>query len=271
MIMEETTKFMTNIVVWNRNGKKSNFCELPLIIGQADGHKNESLPWNPTFELAYWRFGLNVAQKWYLRQNLSVPPDIKKVYDGLVPFTTSNDSYINWEGKGNMWNDFTETSSVPKILGIFGMLPPDPHLNITIFKNTVANVYRTFFSLEKPLTKTSPDLSNNATISHAHFGTSFPILAMTAARMGDVDRAVDWLVHPDYRFDDAGMPAGSIETSNQSSLNTGGMVSVPTPYFSGAGGLLLSVAMLADGWQGSSGRKWPTSWTCRSEGFVEGI
>jgi hypothetical protein len=270
-LVEETTKFMTDIVVCNRNLKKNDFCELPEVVGKTIERGNKTGSWNPTFNLAYWRFGLNVARKWYERQNLSAPPEIKRIYDNLSPFPVSNESYILAEGTINMWNDSIITSSPPKILGIYGILPPDQRLNLTIFKNTLANIYRTFYTPERRPAEAIPKQFNNTSISHAHFGTSFPILAMTNIRMGDVDQAVDWLVHPDFGFDDAGMPAGSTETSNESKLLSSGSGIVPTPYFPGAGGLLMAIAMLADGWDGAKGGKWPKSWNCQSEGFVEGI
>lgn len=65
------------------------------------------------------------------------------------------------------------------------------------------------------------------------------MLAMSAARNGDADRAVDWLLDPLFIFDDVGMPVGGVR--------------VPTPYFPGSGGLLYAVALMAGGWDGSEG------------------
>jgi hypothetical protein len=65
------------------------------------------------------------------------------------------------------------------------------------------------------------------------------MLAMSAARNGDPEKAVDWLLSSLFTFDDVGMPGGGVQ--------------VPTPYFPGAGALLLAVAMMTAGWDGSSG------------------
>ena len=65
------------------------------------------------------------------------------------------------------------------------------------------------------------------------------MLAMSAARLRDPERAIDWLLHPLFQFDDVGMPIGGVR--------------VPTPYFPGSGGLLYAVAMMAAGWDGSEG------------------
>lgn len=64
------------------------------------------------------------------------------------------------------------------------------------------------------------------------------MLAMSAARNGEVDQAVDWLMHPLFTFDDVGMPTGGTR--------------VPTPYFPGSGALLYAVAMMAAGWDQSN-------------------
>ena len=67
----------------------------------------------------------------------------------------------------------------------------------------------------------------------------FPMLAMSAARNGETEKAIEWLLHPLFEFDEVGMPVGGVR--------------VPTPYFPGAGALLYAVAMMAEGWDGSQG------------------
>lgn len=76
-------------------------------------------------------------------------------------------------------------------------------------------------------------------LKEAFHSWDFPMLAMSAARLGDADKAIDWLLDPYYQFDDVGMPLGGAQ--------------VPTPYFPGSGGLLYAVAMMARGWDGSQG------------------
>ncbi|EEY21049.1 conserved hypothetical protein [Verticillium alfalfae VaMs.102] len=64
-------------------------------------------------------------------------------------------------------------------------------------------------------------------------------------------------LHPTFRFDDAGYPVGGTR--------------VPTPYFPSAGSLLMAVAMMAGGWDGSEGAHFPEAWTVAVEGFVPGL
>ncbi|KAJ3876319.1 hypothetical protein F5051DRAFT_461614 [Lentinula edodes] len=60
------------------------------------------------------------------------------------------------------------------------------------------------------------------------WGWDFPMLAI---------KAIEWLLHPLFQFDDVGMPIGGVR--------------VPTPYFPGSGALLCATAMMAQGWNGS--------------------
>lgn len=87
------------------------------------------------------------------------------------------------------------------------------------------------------------------------------MLAMSAARNGEADKAVDWLLHPLFEFDDVGMPIGGVR--------------VPTPYFPGAGALLYAVAMMAKGWDGSQADTVPgfpeDGWNVRHEGLSRAL
>lgn len=88
----------------------------------------------------------------------------------------------------------------------------------------------------------------------------FPMLAMSAARNGDISRAIDWLLDPLFVFDDVGMPVGGVR--------------VPTPYFPGSGALLYAVAMMAGGWDGSTGigPGFPKEgWNIRAEGLSKAL
>lgn len=86
------------------------------------------------------------------------------------------------------------------------------------------------------------------------------MLAMSAARNGETEKAIEWLLHPLYQFDDVGMPIGGVR--------------VPTPYFPGSGSLLLAIAMMSAGWDGSAGSApgFPSQgWAIRVEGISKAI
>ncbi|EKG20028.1 Six-hairpin glycosidase-like protein [Macrophomina phaseolina MS6] len=190
---------------------------------------------NPTFELAYWEFGLSIAAKWQKRQGKPVPSHWMTLAERLAPLPIENGTYVTYEGISDMWTDPDLTSDHQGLLAINGVLPPPSNIDFAIFNATVERVYQTW----------------NFSFS---YGWDFPLLAMTALRTGDPEMAVRWLLDENFAFDDVGMPIGGTR--------------VPTPYFPASGGLLLAVAMLATGWEAAEGPKWPDSWTgVKSEAF----
>ncbi|KAF1931395.1 uncharacterized protein M421DRAFT_56952 [Didymella exigua CBS 183.55] len=193
---------------------------------------------NPTFELAYWRFGLAVASAWQTRQNKTVPEKWTHVHDNLAPFPIENDTYVTYEGIRDMWTTPEYTEDHPGLLGIRGWLPPDSRFNETVFNNTVAEVHETW----------------NFPFS---YGWDFPLLAIIEARSGDAERAVAQLLDVNNAFNELGMPEGGTR--------------VPTPYFPSAAGLLLAVGMMAGGWDGREGEIWPEGWEVDTEGFVRAM
>lgn len=163
-----------------------------------------------------------------------MPANWTYVATHLAPLPVDDDTYVIYESIPDMWHNETFTEDHPSMLGIYGYLPPPPTFNLTIMQNTVAHVYDTW----------------NFTFS---YGWDFPMWAMNAARMGDLDTAVDFLLHPSFAFDDAGYPIGGAR--------------VPTPYFPGSSSLLFAIAMLAGGWTGKEGVQFPDGWTVHAEGF----
>jgi len=169
---------------------------------------------NPPFELGYWRFGLRVAQTWRLRLHLPVHKDWEKVLAGLAPLPTENGLYILHQGVKEMWTKFNFEH--PALIGTFGMLPGDG-VEMETMRRTLDQVFA----------KWNFDRT---------WGWDFPMLAMCAARLGEPDRAIDFLTTsaPGFQFDARG-------------LATGG----PFPYFPSNGGLLYAIAMMASGWDGA--------------------
>ena len=84
------------------------------------------------------------------------------------------------------------------------------------------------------------------------------MLAMTAARLGKTDIAIDLLLHENFGFDQHGLAYSMIG---------------PFPYFPANGGLLTAVAMMAAGWDGNEGAEAPGfpsdgSWNIKYENFL---
>jgi len=127
---------------------------------------------NPTFELNYWRFGLSTAQQW--RQRLGLAPDPKwaDVLARLSPLPQSDGCYLMMEGMTDTYTKWNYEH--PSLLGAFGMIPG--------FGVDVETMRR---SLKKILETWQWDRC---------WGWDFPMAAMTAARLGESETAIDCLL-----------------------------------------------------------------------------
>lgn len=238
-IVTATADFMASYAWWNAT---THVYDLGPPMYPVSENTIPNATVNPTFELAYWRFGLDVAIQWKERQGVSVPKEWVVVRDNLAPLPVINNTYAVYEGIPDMWKEGTATvQDHPAMAGIYGLLPPQstgPPANLTVMRNT-AELIRNLWELEDV------------------YGWDFSMLAMNSLRLGDVDQAVAYLLHPYYDFDDAGYPKGGER--------------VPTPYFPNAGGLLLATAMMAGGWDGDEGPHFPADWNVTVEGFTPSL
>jgi len=171
---------------------------------------------NPTFELAYWRWGLQTAQHWRRRLGLPREPRWQAVLQGLAPLPVAEGLYLMQEG---MTDTYTRWNwEHPALLGALGMLPGygvDPY----IMRRSVRRVMETW-QWERC------------------WGWDFPMTAMAAARCNEPELAVEALLLP--------------VTKNRYHPN-GHNYQRPglTAYLPGNGGLLAAVALMAAGWTGA--------------------
>ncbi len=190
---------------------------------------------NPAFELSYWRTGLRLAQQWRVRLGLPEKREYDEVLRKLSPLPVEEGVYVSWENIERMWTSYNWEH--PALVGAYGMLPGDG-VDIPTMRRTLAKVHA-----EWKLGET--------------WGWDFPMLAMCAARLGDPERAVEYLLdYPAFDFDPHGLVGGG---------------RAPFPYFPGNGGLLYAVAMMAAGWDGAPAGDAPgfpeKGWVVRSEGL----
>jgi len=234
-ILTATADFMASYAFYNTS---TDVYDLGPPMYPVSENTNPNTTINPTFELAYWRFGLDIATQWKKRQDLPVPPTWTTVRDNLAPLPIVDGTYAVYEGIPDMWTSNATTNDHPAMAGIFGLLPPPasgPPLVDAVLRKTAAKI-KELWALEDS------------------YGWDFSMLAMNSLRLGDVDQAVEYLLHPIFQFDDAGYPVGGSR--------------VPTPYFPNAASLLLAVAMMAGGWDGEPGMHFPKGWVVDVEGFV---
>lgn len=229
-IVEATADFLASYAFFDEKTKRYVLGPPLHVVSENTDPK---ITQNPTFELGYWRFGLRTAQTWRKRLGLAPNPQWQRVADGLSPLPQEGGRYVLYEGVKDMWTEMNFEH--PALTGAFGMLPGD--------------------GVDRPTMRRTLDKVAQVWNFERTWGWDFPMLAMCAARLGEPERAVDFLLHPSsgFQFDERG-------------LATGG----PFPYFPSNGGLLYAVALMAKGWDGgpkTSAPGFPKGWNVRSEGL----
>lgn len=229
-IVFETAEFMASYPVFD---DRTGFYRLGPPLKTVPEITEARTAFNPTFELSYWRYGLEAAQTWRERLGLSREPKWDEVLRRLAPLPCADGYYLQQEG---LTETFTKMNwEHPSLVGPSGMLPGEG-VDPEIMQATIRRVMKEW-RWDKC------------------WGWDFPMMAMAAARNGEPAMAIDALLHDAHtnRFMANGCATGG-----------------PYPYFPANGGLLYAVAMMAAGWDGAAHRKAPGfpddgSWVVRWE------
>ena len=207
----------------------------PLIPAQESYGAIRSKVTNPTFELAYWQWGLRTASAWRARLGLEPVPAWSEVADGLVPPRVVDGVYAAIDVE-----PFTIRTDHPSMLCALGVLPQTDLIDPDLMRATLSDVLA--------------DWDWGST-----WGWDYPVMAMTAARLEDPEAAVDALL----------LNAGkNTVLANGHNRQTD---SLPL-YLPGNGGLLAAVALMAAGWDNGPARHapgFPADWTVAWEGLVQ--
>lgn len=180
---------------------------------------------DPPFELAYWHYGLSVAQQWRLRLGLPPNPEWQAVIDGLLPLPVRDSLYLPSGSAPFAYEDDSYRRDHPMVAGMFGLLPAYPNLDTAIMRRTYAEIIRHWQW-------------------DSTWGWDYPMLATCAARLGDGEAAVDALL---------------MDVQKNTYLRNGHNYQDERLrlYLPGNGGLLMAVAMMAAGWDGAPERPNP--------------
>jgi len=226
--------FMASYPVWDQ--ERQRFVLGPALIPAQESYgKTRRRNLNPTFELAYWHWGLETAQQWRRRLGLARNPRWDRVLQNLSRATVREEVYTGIETP-----PYTIYRDHPSMVAALGVLPATPLIDSNIMQTTLEHVLQTW------------DWSST-------WGWDYPMLAMTAARVNKPDKAVNalFLDSPKNRY-----------LANGHNFQT---LRLPL-YLPGNGGLLTAVAMMAAGWEGGPGKPNPGfpadgTWAVRWEGL----
>lgn len=236
-LVEQTAEFMADFAVWN---KERGCFELgpPFISAREFSGATYGENKNGCFELAYWRWGLETANQWRRRLGLEPHSDWTRVAENMAPLPTVDGVYTEQE------RVIVPDGGHPCQLAAWGLLPKSPVVDEATMLRTMDHVLHHW--------------NHKST-----WGWDYPMMAMTAARLGRGDWAIDSLLLD--------------ETKNTYRANGHNYQSGRLPcYLPGNGGLLTAAAMMAAGWEGGPDRDAPGfpqdgTWTVRWEGLHRGL
>ncbi|HMQ64254.1 MAG TPA: hypothetical protein PKE06_26460, partial [Flavilitoribacter sp.] len=180
---------------------------------------------DPPFELVYWHYALSAAQEW--RKRLGMEPDKRwqDVIDNLTPLAVRDGLYLPDANCPDAYTNDEFRRDHPVVTGAYGMLPATPLVDPELMANTFTEIMNKW---------------NWATT----WGWDYPMLAMTAARLGQPEKAIDAL------FMDAQKNTYLKNGHNYQDQRL-------RIYLPGNGGLLTAVAMMAAGWDNAPDRPNP--------------
>ncbi|AOG01034.1 hypothetical protein BSY18_1705 [Blastomonas sp. RAC04] len=262
VLVEDTADLLAS---WPLPDGTSRVALGPPIVPVQENHDPLTTR-DPTFELEYWRWALTIAQQWRERRGLPRKAEWDRVIAALPAPAQADGLYLPVPGKPRFWQDTAGrcrkdatpagclNRDHPSFLMAFGLIPGqaiDP-----------AVMHATLKAVESHW-----DLRQT-------WGWDFPMIAMTAARLGDPEAAVDWLFADQLnnRWGVTGMtPRVEVEPHATGGPDGIGTKRVADTYFPSNGSLLLAVGMMAAGWDGAP-RKAPgfprKGWQVRVENIT---
>lgn len=215
-IVKETADYMTDLAVFNEGTGKYDLVS-PLIPAQ-EAHDPLNTK-NPTFEVEYWHFTLQIAVKWAKRLNkLECTHRWDQVAANMADLPHRDGLYLAHEQCPTTFEEYNKDH--PSMLAAFGLIG-SVRIDKTRMHQTMQKV------------KECWDYSTT-------WGWDFAMIAMTATRLSDPEFAIDMLL---------------MDTPNNYYGNNGHNIQkmredLPS-YLPGNGSLLLAVAMMAGGYKGS--------------------
>lgn len=239
--VEETAEFMADFVSYNAKTKQY-FLQGATAMQES---MSKDFSYNHPFELAYWQYGLSMANEWRTRQGLARNDKWDDIVAKLAPLPQKNGIYTAGLPKGNTkglktfdpFNTVGGTSTTangsetfdqkcrndhPAVLGACGMLPlsvTHPLHKRATMKATLNDVLQNW---------------NWATT----WGWDYGMVAMAAARLSEPETALKVLLSDTKK---------NTYLTNGHNFQTAARLRL---YLPGNGALLTAIAMMCAGWDG---------------------
>jgi hypothetical protein len=190
---------------------------------------------NPSFELAYWGWALETAQAWRERLGLKRDEEWDRIIKHLAPLPQKDGKYVALESHPDTFDNVASRHDHPTMLAPLGILP-GKRVDRATMERTLDAVLKTW------------DWETKI------WGWDYPMIAMTAARLGRPDTAVEILLRegPNNLYLPNGhCPQRSDEAATKS-LKPGTHKHEIAAYLPANGAFLTAVAMMVAGWDGNT-------------------
>lgn len=245
--VEETAVFMADFVSMGSGlAAASKLYHLQGATAMQES-MSKDFSYDHPFELAYWRYGLDIAQQWRERQGLPRHEAWDNIISNLAPLPQNADGILtagrplypfNKNAKSTQFDPYNTATHVsgkeiseadflekshndhPAVIAPYALLPLTTYGDLTNARKALAWVF---------------DNWNWATT----WGWDYGMLAMAAARLGEPQKALDALLIDTQK--NTYLPSGHNYQDGRLRL-----------YLPGNGALLTAVAMMCAGWDGSA-------------------
>lgn len=214
ILVKETAEFMADYVVPDEQGV---YHIMPPVIPVQERHAPEET-YDPAFEVSYWRFGMDLAIRWAEMLGEPVPARWMDVRRNMATPPVHEGLYMAHAQCPNTFVD--KAIDHPSMLQCLGMLPGED-VDPAIMEATLNKVMACW---------------DYVTL----WGWDFAVIAMTATRLGLPKTALDQLLCVTHK--NTYVVSGNNRQISRRDLPL---------YLPGNGGLLLTTAMMAAGYEGS--------------------
>jgi hypothetical protein len=210
------------------NGQKGQYYLGNHIIPAQEAYDAATVI-NPTFELAYFYYGLTKAQEWRKRLNMPADAEIDKILKAYPPLPTAEGVYLGHENAPDTYTKYNRDHF--SMLMVLGFLPEQKIVDKQVVGRTFDKVMQTW-----NFSKT--------------WGWDYAVLAMTASKLGKTNQTVELLLKESPQ--NIWRNNGNNSYSNELSV-----------YLPGNGAVLSAIAMMIkDNSFPKNGK-----WNVKSEGF----
>lgn len=235
-LIDETATFMYSFANYDRINDR--YILRGLIPAQES--LKADVTFNPPFELSQWMTTMEMAQQWRTRRGLERNEDWDDLLRKLSPLAFNTDSlYLAAESATDTYTNEKATSDHPAMLGALGFFHESRIINPSVMNRTLDWVY-------------------NHWNWPTSWGWDYPMMAMTATRLHQPERAIQSLLKPEQK--NTYLPNGHNYQDGRLRI-----------YLPGNGGLLSAIALMCAGWDGCTDRNpgFPDdgNWDVRWEGL----